>query len=62
MFPPFKIECREKSGRKQPWSQWEVCEGSEGLTYSEAASLVKRWALDDKDMPWLRIEYRITAV
>lgn len=27
----------------QPWGPWELCEGTEGLTYSELVALVNSW-------------------
>jgi hypothetical protein len=60
-----RIESRERhlrTGRQEgsAWSEWQVCEGTDGLTRVECHELVMAWRIDDKEsFYWLRIEYRI---
>jgi len=55
------IECRERYRKPHAlWSDWSVCDGTEGLSPDECEELVREWmAEDSSDFPWLRIEYRI---
>ncbi len=57
------IECREKPKGQRDWSDWEKCEGTDGLTESECHDLMYQWAQEDpEEFHWLRIEYRIIGL
>lgn len=30
-----------------PWTQWEVCEGTEGLTEAELSTFVREWVMPE---------------
>ena len=63
------IESRERTKQPGarifgPWGDWEICEGTDGLTESECHTLMYQWTKDDReDYPhWLRVEYRIIGL
>ena len=57
----LKIQVREMLKSQRIWSTWEDCEGADGLDESECDELIADWSKTDKELEWLRIEYRKIA-
>jgi hypothetical protein len=61
------IESRERSRHAQTkrwgeFGEWSKCEGTEGLSETEAMGLMYEWSkADGDDAHWLRVEYRIAG-
>jgi hypothetical protein len=59
-FMSILIEFREQDKKSRTWTDWDPCEGTEGLSKAECKALIAEWEVEDAASTfWLKIEYRI---